>query len=106
MRPPTTREDTSVEGTTPEHTRTAAALVSVVIGMIVSLLMLTFVVQNSHRTTFELLWLDFTLSAGVALLVSAIAGGLIVAMLGLGRVLQLRLAARRHRQSVHETVAT
>lgn len=89
------------EEVVPEHTRTAAALVSVVIGMIVSLLMLTFVVQNGHRTTFEFMWLDFTLAAGVALLVSAIAGGLIVAMLGLGRVLQLRLAARRHRQSLH-----
>ena len=87
---------------TPEHTRTAAALVSVVIGMAVALLMLVFVVQNGQRVTFELLWVEFTLAAGVALLVSAIAGGLIVAMLGLGRVLQLRLAARRHRSAAHD----
>ena len=86
---------------TPAHTRTAAAFVSVAVGMAVAVLMLVFVVQNSQRVTVELLWIDFTLSAGVALLASTIAGGLVVAMLGLGRVLQLRLAARRHRSSMH-----
>ena len=86
---------------TPGHTRTASALASVVIGMAAALLMLVFVVQNGQRVTFELLWIDFTLAAGVALLVSAIAGGLIVATLGIGRVVQLRLAARRHRSSEH-----
>lgn len=58
--------------------------------------MLLFVLQNGQKQDFELLWLDFTLPAGVAMLLAAIVGGLVVALLGLGRVLQLRLGARRH----------
>jgi uncharacterized integral membrane protein len=35
----------------------------------------------------------------VAMLLSAVIGGLVVLFAGIGRVLQLRLAARRHRRT-------
>jgi uncharacterized integral membrane protein len=79
------------------RTRTSSTFVMAVVGLVLALLMLVFVLQNDSRQHLELLWFDFTLPAGVAMLLAAVVGGLIVAMLGLGRMLQLRLAARRHR---------
>ena len=67
--------------------------------MLLALGMLVFTLQNDTSQAYEFLWFDFTLPSGIAMLVAAICGGLIVALLGLGRVLQLRLAARRHRRS-------
>lgn len=89
--------DDVLQGDGAEQARTATALVSVAAGLAVALLMLIFVVQNGERVRYEFLWTEFTLGAGVALLLAALAGGLVVALLGIGRVMQLRLAARRHR---------
>ena len=81
-----------------ERTRTSTVFVMAAVALVLALLMLVFVLQNGDRERLEFLWFDFTLPAGVAMLLAAIVGGLIVASLGLGRVVQLRLAARRHRQ--------
>lgn len=79
------------------RTRTSSTFVMAAVGLLLALLMLIFVLQNETRQELEFLWFDFTLPAGVALLLAAVGGGLIVASLALGRVLQARLAARRHR---------
>ena len=79
------------------RTRTASLFVAAAATLVLALLMLVFVLQNGQRQAFEFLWFDFTLPAGAALLLAAVVGGLTVASLGLGRVVQLRLAARRHR---------
>lgn len=81
------------------RTRTATLFVAVAAALVLALLMLVFVLQNGDRQQLEFLWFDFTLPAGAAMLLAAIVGGLIVASLGLGRVVQLRLAARRHRHA-------
>jgi uncharacterized integral membrane protein len=81
-----------------ERTRTSTVFVMAAVALVLALLMLVFVLQNGDSERLEFLWFDFTLPAGVAMLLAAIVGGLIVASLGLGRVVQLRLAARRHRQ--------
>ena len=80
------------------RTRTSSVFVMAAVGLFLALLMLVFVLQNGDDSRLEFLWFDFTLPTGVAMLLAAIVGGLIVALLGLGRVIQLRLAARRHRQ--------
>ena len=88
------------------RTRTSSLFVAAVAGLVLALLMLVFVLQNGDSQDLEFLWMDFSVPAGVAMLLAAIIGGLVVALLGLGRVLQLRLAARRHRASdrrVHVT---
>jgi uncharacterized integral membrane protein len=81
------------------RTRTGSALVATVLGLVLALLMLVFVVQNGERQQYEFLWTDFSLPSGVAMLVAAIVGGLVVALIGLGRIVQIRLAARRHRKA-------
>lgn len=84
-----------------ERTRTATLFSAAVAGLVLAMLMLVFVLQNDESQRFEFLWFDFELPTGVAMLLAAIVGGLVVASLGLGRVVQLRLAARRHRRSDH-----
>lgn len=81
------------------RTRTGSALVATVLGMVLALLMLVFVLQNGDRQDYEFLWTEFSLPAGVAMLFAAIAGGLVVALVGIGRIVQIRLAARRHRRA-------
>lgn len=83
------------------RTRTASLFATSVAGLVLAVLMLVFVLQNDARQQLEFLWLDFELPTGVAMLLSAVVGALIVASLALGRLVQLRLAARRHRQAVH-----
>lgn len=82
-----------------ERTRTSSVFVTAAVGLVLALLMLVFVLQNGDSQDLEFLWAEFSLPAGVAMLLAAIVGGLIVALLGLGRVAQLRLAARRHREA-------
>ena len=85
------------------HTRASAAWLAIGVMLLLVLLMLVFVLQNGHRVALEFLWLDFTLPVGVALLLAAVLGGLLVVLVGAARVVQLRLAARRHRKA-HEIV--
>lgn len=82
-----------------ERTRTSSVFVMAAVGLVLALLMLVFVLQNDESHDLEFLWAEFSLPSGVAMLLAAIVGGLIVALLGLGRVIQLRLAARRHREA-------
>lgn len=82
-----------------ERTRTATLFAAAAAALVLALLMLVFVLQNDDSQRLEFLWFDFTLPTGVAMLLAAVVGGLIVASLGLGRVLQLRVAARRHRRA-------
>lgn len=95
----TTSARSPFEESVPARTRTASLFVAAAVALVLALLMLVFVLQNGHRQSFEFLWFDFTLPAGAAILLAAVVGGLMVASLGLGRVVQLRLAARRHREA-------
>jgi uncharacterized integral membrane protein len=78
-------------------TRTSTLWSLVAVGLALALLMLIFVAQNGEPVQWEFLWMDFTLAAGLALLLAAVTGSLVVILVGAGRLFQVRLAARRHR---------
>lgn len=78
-----------------EHTRTRAAWFGVVIGAIILVLLLVFIVQNLESQRIELLFWEVNLPLGVSLLIAAIAGALIVALVGGLRMLQLRRALKK-----------
>ncbi len=80
------------------RTRTSSAWVAAAAGALLVLLMLVFILQNGDRVRMHFLWMDFTLPLGVALLLSGVVGALILVVVGSGRMLQLRLVARRHRK--------
>lgn len=83
------------------HTRASKLWAAAVGALVLALLMLIFIIQNGSRANMRFLWLKFTLPIGVAMLLATVIGGLLVTALGVARVLQLRLAARRHRRAEH-----
>jgi uncharacterized integral membrane protein len=87
----------------PQHeiVRTRVSGVWVAIGFftIVLLFLLIFILQNGHSVDVSYLGLHSRLPLGVALLLSAVCGVLLVVLAGTARILQLRAAARRHRRA-------
>jgi uncharacterized integral membrane protein len=70
------------------------------LGFALILLMLAvFLLQNGQRVQVSYLGATFHLPLAVAMLLSAVAGALLVGMAGLARVLQLRRTVRRERKS-------
>ena len=82
------------------HSRTGAAFWLAAAGALAALLMLVFIIQNGQRAELNFLWIEGSPPVGVALLLAAVIGALIVLTLGAARILQLRLVARRHRRNV------
>jgi uncharacterized integral membrane protein len=86
---------------TPGRSRTSTLLTGLVVGAVALVLLLVFVLQNDQQEDYELLWWDVTLRSGAALLLAAAFGAVAVGLVAAARVLQLRRAARRHRNLHH-----
>ena len=80
------------------HTRTGATWTGLVIGTLVLVLLLIFILQNLDGVVLELFAWEFTVPLGVTLLLAAIAGAVIMALVGSIRILQIRRAANRQRK--------
>jgi uncharacterized integral membrane protein len=85
----------------PGRSRTSSLFTGLIVGALALVLMLVFVLQNDESQDYELLWWDATLRSGVAMLLAAAFGALAVGLVAVGRLLQLRRAARRHRHDHH-----
>ena len=119
--PPTTPEQAAPPRTTPVQTapaqtapaQTAPALpqhrirrtrisglwVSVGFFAVVLLLLLIFILQNGTKVDISYMGAHGHLPLGVALLLSAVCGVLLVVLAGAARISQLRAVARRHRRA-------
>jgi uncharacterized integral membrane protein len=62
------------------------------------ILLIVFVLQNSTKVEVHFLGLSGTIPLGMALLIAAVGGGVLVAIAGVARVTQLRMNARRTRR--------
>ena len=86
-------------GTAPapavRRSRTGGLWVGLILSALVLLLLLVFILQNGEPVQISFFALQGVLPTGVALLLAAIAGILLVAIPGSIRILQLRRAARR-----------
>lgn len=94
-RPDDTHETTGKEAGSG---RTAAIWVALVLGAIVLVLLLIFILQNNDTAHFEYLGGQFELPLGVAMLLAAIAGALIMALVGSVRMIQMSLTIRKLRK--------
>jgi uncharacterized integral membrane protein len=87
----------------PEHkikrTRTSGLWVSVGFFAVVLLLLLIFILQNGTKVDISYMGAHGHLPLGVALLLSAVCGVLLVVLAGAARISQLRTVARRHRRA-------
>jgi uncharacterized integral membrane protein len=77
------------------RSRSGVLWTGLILSAVVLLFLLIFILQNSTPVQINFLGASGTLPAGVALLLAAIAGLLLVAIPGGLRILQLRRAARR-----------
>jgi uncharacterized integral membrane protein len=77
------------------RTRSGVLWTGLILSALVLLVLLIFILQNSTPVQISFLGVSGTLPVGVALLLAAIAGLLLVAIPGGLRILQLRRAARR-----------
>lgn len=76
------------------RTRSGAIWVGVIIAAVVLVLLLVFILQNSRSVKISYLGMHGHLSLAVAMLLSAIAGILLVAIPGTARIIQLRHGTR------------
>ncbi len=94
---PTNTEPELARGVKGTRTGTLWTLVS--LSVFVGVVTLVFIVQNSKRTKVSFLSWDGHLPLSVLLLCAAALGALLVVFVGLARIVQLRLAARRQRKA-------
>jgi uncharacterized integral membrane protein len=91
--PPTTQREP-----VPTRTRTSAAFKGLVAGAVVLLLLLIFILENTQRVKVSYLGAHGHLPLGVALLLSAVAGALLSALVAAAWISQLRKHAKRERR--------
>lgn len=101
-RPVETEPPTAPVPTTPAkrepavtRTRTGGLWTGLILSAIVGIFLLIFILQNNEPMSIDFLGFSGALPSGVALLLAAIAGLLLVAIPGGLRILQLRRAATR-----------
>ena len=82
-----------------KRTRTSGVWVAVGFFAVVLLLLLIFILQNGTQVSVSYLGAHGHLPLGVALLLSAVCGVLLVVLAGAARISQLRTVARRHRRA-------
>ncbi|HEX3490958.1 MAG TPA: LapA family protein [Streptosporangiaceae bacterium] len=79
--------------------RLGGAWVAVALFAVVLLLLLVFILENSQQVNIGYFGAHGHLPLGVALLLAAVLGILLVVIPGAGRMMQLRRTARRHRRA-------
>jgi uncharacterized integral membrane protein len=80
--------------------------VAAALGALVLLLLLIFILENGQRVSVSYFGVHGHLPLGVALLLAAVFGVLLVVIPGTSRIIQLRIAAHRHRRLDSKKAAT
>ena len=83
----------------PRITRVSALWVATAAALVLLILLIIFVLQNSTKVEVHFLGLSGTIPLGMALPIAAVGGGVVVAIAGVARVAQLRMNARRIRRA-------
>jgi lipopolysaccharide assembly protein A len=87
----------------PHHkiprTRASGLWTAVACFGVVLLLLLIFILQNSRAVDVSYFGAHGHLPLGIALLLSAVCGVILVVLPGTARIIQLRITARRHRRA-------
>jgi uncharacterized integral membrane protein len=81
------------------RTRASGLWVGLALSAIVLLLLLVFILENQQSASIGYFGAHGQLPLGVALLLAAVAGALLVVIPGSARIMQLRATARRHRNA-------
>jgi uncharacterized integral membrane protein len=79
-----------------KFTRAGALWSALIVGFLILIVLLIFIAQNTESATFHFLGWNWSLPLGVAILFSAVLGGLITVLAGAARIFQLRRAAKNN----------
>jgi uncharacterized integral membrane protein len=97
----TEQEPTAESPTTAKdplrRSRTSGAWLGVVAAAVLLLLLVVFIAQNTQDVQISFLWVDGSAPLSVALLIAAVIGIALTAVVGTLRILQLRRRVRRDR---------
>lgn len=75
--------------------------VALIVGLLLLILLIVFIMQNQQQVQLNLFTWSFQFPAGIGYLITAITGGLIVAMVGGVRMLELRRQVRKAQSQQH-----
>lgn len=78
-------------------TRAGMVWVAVASALVILILLIAFILQNQDYVQVKFFGLEGAVALGVALFIAAVGGGVLVAIAGAARIVQLRLAAHRQR---------
>jgi uncharacterized integral membrane protein len=95
---PPTSEHTPAERS-PRPTRASAAWGATAAALVLLVMLIVFILQNSERVQVRFFGFSDSLPLGMALFIAAVGGGVVVAIAGAARVTQLRINARRTRHA-------
>ncbi|TDT81772.1 putative integral membrane protein [Arthrobacter sp. AG258] len=95
--PPAGTEKAAAGGRTPESKVTRAGVIwaGVVASLILLILLIIFILQNQEQAMVQFLGFEGSVPLGMALFIAAVTGGVLVAVAGGARILQLRATAHR-----------
>ena len=79
-----------------KFTKTAAAWWGLIVGIFLLIVLLVFIGQNTDSVDIRFIGWTWHAPKGIAFLVAAIVGAVIVVLTGAARMIQLRLAAKRN----------
>ena len=82
-----------------ERTRISGVWAAIACFVVFLVLLLIFIVQNSRTVDIRYLGAHGHLSLGVAMLIAAVCGALLIIFAGTARIMQLRATARKHRRA-------
>ena len=81
------------------HTRISGMRTGLIAGIAILIVVMIFIIQNTHAVNISFLGAHLHMSLAVALLLAAIAGALLMAAAGTARITQLRRIMRRDRRN-------
>jgi uncharacterized integral membrane protein len=81
-------------------TRISAAYIAVAVAVVFLILLIDFIAQNNRSVPLHFFTASGHVSLALALLVAAVAGAVVVLLVGTARIIQLRLGAHRHNRAV------
>ncbi|NMR28424.1 LapA family protein [Crystallibacter degradans] len=82
----------------PRITRAGMIWTATVAGLILLVLLIIFIAQNQDQVTLRYFALEGRVNLGLALFIAAVGGGLLTAVAGAARIIQLRAVAHKDRK--------
>lgn len=80
------------------RTRTGAAHASLITSVVLLILLLVFILENMQSVKISFFGASGHVAAGIALLLAAVGGALIVGVVGTARIAQVKRVAKRRRR--------